>query len=120
LNARPTIYIAGPMRGYAEYNFPAFDAAAKAWRKAGWIVINPAELDRVAGIHEYTDPLPEGFLRAALKRDLEAICSADAIGLLPGWEPSGGVKVEKTLAEFLKLPVLDATAPVNAEAWQWK
>jgi hypothetical protein len=106
-----TIYIAGPMRGYSEYNFPAFDAAAKAWRKAGWTVISPAELDRVAGVHEFTDPLPPGFLRDAMRRDMLAICSCDAIALLPGWEASSGVKVEKTLADFLGLRVLDAMTP---------
>lgn len=37
------VYIAGPMTGLPEYNFPAFHAAAKAWRDAGWEVLNPAE-----------------------------------------------------------------------------
>jgi hypothetical protein len=101
----PKVYIAGPMRGYPEYNFPAFDAAARQWRKAGWDVVNPAELDRVAGVHEFTDPLPAGFLRDAMKRDLVAICECDAIALLPGWEQSSGVKVELTLANLLQLSV---------------
>ncbi len=100
------VYIAGPMRDYEEYNFPAFDAAARRMRKAGWDVINPAEMDRVNGVHEFTDPLPVGFLRHAMSRDLRAICECDAIYLLKGWELSRGVKVELTLAEFLGLTVL--------------
>lgn len=100
------VYIAGPMRGYPEYNFPAFDAAAKDWRRAGHDVVNPAELDRVDGVHEFTDPLPSGFLRDAMRRDLVAICKCDAIVLLPGWEASSGVKVELALAELLKLQTI--------------
>ena len=107
------VYIAGPMRGYPEFNFPAFDAAAKAWRKAGWTVINPAELDRVEGIHEFTDPLPPGFARQAMTRDCTAICRSDAVALLPGWEESAGVKVELTLARYLGLSILDALEVKN-------
>ena len=103
-----TIYIAGPMRGIPEYNFPAFDAAAKRFRKAGWAVINPPELDRVEGIHEFTDPLPEGFMRQAMTRDLAAICRCDAIALLPGWTRSAGCAVEKKLGDLLGLDYYDA------------
>ena len=56
----PTIYIAGPMRGVEEYNYPAFDRQAAALEKQGWQVINPAEMDRddekpINGPHEF-DP----------------------------------------------------------------
>lgn len=100
------LYVAGPMRGIPLYNFPAFDAAALALRKRGYDVVNPAELDRVAGTHEHTDPLPDGFLREAMKRDLSAICDCDGIALLDGWEKSQGVGVERHLAGFLDLATL--------------
>jgi hypothetical protein len=102
------IYIAGPMRSIEFYNFPAFDAAAERLRAAGHDPVNPADLDRAVGVNEHTEPLPEGFLRGAMKRDLSAICDCDAIALLPGWERSAGVKVELTLARFLGLQVIDA------------
>lgn len=102
------IYIAGPMRGYEKYNFPAFDEASERFRRAGWEVINPAELDRAVGVHETTDPLPEGFLRGAMERDLKAICGCDAIALLPGWRKSSGVGVELALANLLGLAVINA------------
>jgi len=102
------VYIAGPMRGYKEYNFPAFDEASKRFRKAGWFVYSPAELDRAQGIHEYTKKLPNGFLRDAMKRDTAAICECDAIALLPGWEHSEGTHVELTLAGLLELDTYDA------------
>jgi len=100
------VYIAGPMRGIKEYNFPAFDYAAKRLRQAGHEAINPAELDRVVGIHEWTNPLPEDFMRTAMKRDLIAICDeAEGMVLLPGWTKSSGVKVEHELADCLGLTV---------------
>ena len=42
---KPTIYIAGPMRGIEDFNFPAFDRQEELLKKQGWVVINPAELD---------------------------------------------------------------------------
>ena len=111
------IYVAGPMRFYAEHNFPAFDAAAKELRRAGWEVVSPAELDRLAHVHEFTDPLPPGFLRQAMKRDLASICDCDALCLLPGWEQSAGSQVELTLAKFLGLTIYDT---ISKAAEQWK
>jgi hypothetical protein len=102
------IYIAGPMRGIENYNFPAFDAAAKRLRAAGHDPVNPADLDRAIGVNETTVPLPEGFLRGAMKRDLGEICDCDAIAVLPGWEKSAGTVVELALAKLLGLPILDA------------
>lgn len=37
------LYLAGPMTGLPDFNYPAFHAAAAAWRAAGWTVANPAE-----------------------------------------------------------------------------
>ncbi|MGB3485339.1 MAG: DUF4406 domain-containing protein [Mycobacterium sp.] len=39
------IYVAGPMRGIPEFNFPAFHAAAAKLRADGHHVFNPAERD---------------------------------------------------------------------------
>ena len=40
------IYIAGPMTGYAEMNFPAFNTAAARVRALGHEAVNPVEIDR--------------------------------------------------------------------------
>lgn len=39
------VYVAGPMRGIPEFNFPAFNLAAKNLRADGHVVFNPAERD---------------------------------------------------------------------------
>ena len=78
---KPTIYIAGPMRGIEDFNFPAFDRQEELLKKQGWVVINPAELDRQNGSPETgpmeydptTDYEDREFMRDALKRDLTVI-----------------------------------------------
>lgn len=96
---RTKLYLAGPMRGYDLYNFPAFDEAAARLRVAGYTVISPAELDRAVGFDERTtEPLPDDFMPAATRRDVEALLKVDGIALLPGWERSTGARLELAIA----------------------
>ena len=78
------IYIAGPMRGYEDYNFPAFDAAAEILQAAGNEVVNPAQMDRDIGFDPKTAEVSAEFLRDAMRRDLAAICECDGIAMLDG------------------------------------
>jgi hypothetical protein len=111
------IYLAGPMRGYANFNFPAFDFAAAKLRSYGHEVFSPAERDR--NLHgtalennatgdEKEATAKVGFsLRDALAADTDWIArSADAIALLPGWEKSKGAGAEYALAQALGHTVL--------------
>jgi hypothetical protein len=104
------IYIAGPMTGLPEYNFPAFDKAADILTESGHHVFNPAQNDRDHGFNatglEGHEAEQLGFsLRRALKQDLSWICDhAEALVLLEGWERSRGVRAEMALAEALGLP----------------
>lgn len=116
---KKTIYIAGPMRGYPQFNFPAFDCAASKWMLRGWKVLNPAQMDRDIGLDENKpETVDAAFIRKAIARDLDAIAgSADAIAVLPGWEKSKGANLEVGLARFLGLPVMHAdTGELIAEA----
>jgi hypothetical protein len=97
------VYIAGPMTGIEDYNFPAFNAAADSWRAVGWDVINPAELDGEDTSH------PWDFY---LRRDLKLLVDCDAIAQLPGWENSKGARLETHVAEALGLSVYDALKPI--------
>ena len=87
-------YIAGPMRGIDQFNFPAFDEAAANLRSIGWTVFSPAEHDRESGFDETRNTL-EGFdIKQAFQWDCNRVCEADFIVLLPGWEKSQGVAAE--------------------------
>jgi hypothetical protein len=103
------IYIAGPMRDYDKYNFPAFDIAEHALAKEGWLPISPASLDRM---YEGWNPYPPEDLeidydlkRRVMQRDLACIFECDAIYMLEGWGKSSGARVERALAEFLGLEI---------------
>jgi hypothetical protein len=106
------IYLAGPMRGIPDFNYPAFDRGAALLRSFGHEVFNPAEHDRETG-HDLTgstgteDLASLGFdLRAALGADLAWICTtADAVAVLPGWENSKGARAEVATALALGLVV---------------
>lgn len=107
------IYLAGPMRGIPEFNFPAFFAAAQMLRAMGHTVFSPAEKDNErhgtdiskgnATGDEAQATKEHGFnLREALALDLDFICrEADAVALLPGWERSKGATAEKATADAL-------------------
>lgn len=112
------IYIAGPMRGIPNFNFPAFFGAEADLIKLGHEVFNPAARDNLRhgvdiGAGNHTGSVEQaaqehGFnLRDALAHDLKYICrEADGIALLPGWEKSKGAVAEKSAAEALGLHVI--------------
>lgn len=97
------LYIAGPMRGYDQFNFPAFDEAAARLRSFGYEIVNPAEIDRELGFDETTNDLSKfeelGGMAAAMHRDFGAILDCDGIALLPGWEHSSGARAELFVAQ---------------------
>ena len=95
------VYIAGPMTGLPEYNYPAFHAAAAHARTLGYEVINPA--DNFDG--DTTLPWAT-YLRQALRQVLDA----DAIVVLPGWESSKGAQLETHVARTLAMPVIELAA----------
>lgn len=121
-----TVYVAGPMRGYDKFNFPAFDEAAARFRAAGWHVLSPAEMDREIGFDEHRNSLDGFDLHAAIDRDLAAIRSlnatnGDAIAVLPGWHKSKGARAERALGEWLGLQILDAVTMTPAtEVASWR
>lgn len=112
------IYLAGPMRGKPEFNFPAFYKAAKVLEYSGHIVFNPAKRDNelhgtdiskgnMNGDEELAKR-DHGFdRRAALCHSLTWICQhAEGIAMLPGWEDSRGAVAELATAEAIGLEVI--------------
>lgn len=99
LKLKPTLYLAGPMSGLPEFNFPAFHQAAAELRSRGYTVINPAELD------DGDTSKPWDYY---MRRDLKMLVDADAVAVLPGWRKSKGASLEVHVAQALGMPVLDA------------
>ena len=86
---RQAAYVAGPMTGHPDMNFPAFKAATKFLRQSGMFarVICPTECcpDANAAWHD------------AMKLDIAAAMTADSVVLLPGWPTSKGATLEAFL-----------------------
>lgn len=111
---KATIYVAGPMRGYVNFNYEAFDRQTDMLRKQGWEVISPAEMDRDISAPssdpmEYdpqTNYIDQEFMREALGRDLAIICEdCTAVYMMSGWEKSRGAKAEWHTAKALGLEI---------------
>lgn len=94
------IYIAGPMRGRPQLNFPAFHKAASELRRDGWEVLSPAEMDAMSpGIS------PEAH-RSHCLRDIAAISLCDAVFFLDGWHYSIGARAEMACAKWMQLEIV--------------
>jgi Domain of unknown function (DUF4406) len=101
-------YLAGPMTGYAQFNFPLFHEAAKALRSEGLEIISPAELDS-AKIKKAAKASKDGKLingkiggetwGQILARDVEVVADqVDGIVFLPKWPDSKGARLEAFVA----------------------
>lgn len=117
-------YIAGPMSGIPQFNFPLFHAAAAALRAQGFDIVSPAETDP-EDVREAAMASPDGKYGAdgkvghetwgdMLARDVKQLADGverqwidgadpefsatrlpiDGIAFLPGWENSKGARLE--------------------------
>ena len=94
----PRIYLAGPMTGLPEFNYPAFHAEASRLRQLGYHVENPAEIN------------PEGGSWAdCMRRDIPQLLTCDSLALLPGWDKSKGARLEYHVASELGMQVFTAS-----------
>jgi hypothetical protein len=104
------VYIAGPMRGIPQLNYPAFFAAKEHLESLGHQVVCPPMMDRALGYADWENaPIPNvtpAQLREMMLIDLVAISHCDAVYLLKGWSNSRGCAVEVAYAEFLGIPFL--------------
>jgi nucleoside 2-deoxyribosyltransferase len=115
------IYLAGPMRGYADNNVAAFNHAATALRTLGHAVWSPAEHDQKLSV----DDSP-GFIREVFRRDLDALLQQEAVVLLDGWNRSHGAALERHAADVVGMPVFlfeprveGSLVPVSTHDWRW-
>lgn len=91
-------YVAGPMTGLPEYNFPAFFEAEALLRAEGWHVENPAQ-HGVVGEATWAD---------YMLFDLGRLVTCSTLYLLPNWSKSRGASIEVRIARELGLSLMFA------------
>ena len=89
------LYVAGPMTGLLEFNYPAFNAAADDLRAKGHAVLNPADIETVR---------PQAW-DWYMRRAIAMVVQAEGLAMLPGWENSKGARLEHTIGVALKLDI---------------
>jgi len=93
-----TVYLAGPMTGIKNHNYPRFFRGEARLKKYGYKVINPARLNKAG----------ENWV-SCLRNDLHHIVTkCDTIALLKGWQFSEGARLELAVAIRLKFKIIDA------------
>lgn len=97
-------YLAGPMTGLPEFNYPQFHEVANELRARRLTVVNPAENDTGAFDVAFGKPW-EYYMRLALR----GLTVCDEVCLLPGWQDSRGARLERLVAEALGMRV-----------WRWE
>lgn len=100
------VYVAGPMTGLPEFNFPAFFKAQEQFELAGFEVVNPAKHD--LDVWGDIESVAKNFnYRDCLSWDMEQICKrCTHIAMLPGWENSKGANAEYYTAKALGLKII--------------
>jgi nucleoside 2-deoxyribosyltransferase len=113
-NPGATVYLAGPMSGIPEYNFPAFRAGARELRDDYRLtVLSPVEMDEAEGFdasHADAHIVPgDADWSTFLARDVKVVAGADvqAVVVLDGWENSQGSALETQVAQRLGKPVFE-------------
>lgn len=113
------LYVAGPMTGIPQFNFPVFDEATKTLRDAGHTIITPSELDNPETRKQALDS-PDGAPGSGtsngetwgdfLARDVKLLADEpdlDGIACLPGWTGSRGARLEVFVALLCKKKIFE-------------
>jgi hypothetical protein len=102
------VYIAGPMTGYENYNFAAFNAEAERLRGQGLHVENPADHGVVSSA-DWAD---------YLRYDIGRLATCERIHLLPGWSKSKGATLEVHIAQALGMTIsyAEGAEPAHSNA----
>ena len=102
--SKTRIFIAGPMRGYENYNFKKFDYTEEFLRRSGFDVVNPARISRKFKESEVNSDIAVYNKMVDMQQDVERTCNA--ILLLDGWQWSKGVALEINTASELGMQFL--------------
>lgn len=106
------LYLAGPMSGIADLNFPLFHAEAARLRALGYDVVNPAEInggaDEVVACAAMTAERYQKHWRKCMRRDITELMTVDGVATLPNWANSRSASLEVDIASRLGMPVYSA------------
>ena len=96
INKKIRVYLSGAMSGHKDFNYPAFNEAAKLLREIGYEVFNPAE--------SYAGDTSLPF-ETYMREDIKQLLKADEIIVLDGWASSVGATTEVLIGLSLGLPI---------------
>lgn len=98
------VYIAGPMTGHEDFNYPAFHAAGDMLAEYGFNFISGAH----KGGECDTPPAPgeEKPWKDYMRKAVQDLSYCDLIYLLDGWEDSRGARLEVEIAQSIGIPRL--------------
>lgn len=110
------IYLAGPMSGIKDHNYPAFHAATKRLRELGHQVINPAEVNPDTACLQ--GETPEDLWRRCMRRDIPELLTCNTIVVLPGWIKSRGARLEVAIAIAMGFTIIDYASWKALSPWR--
>lgn len=109
-----TIYIAGPMTGLPENNYPAFNTAEQQLRAAGYDVLNPVTSSSRSDAPVIPDAIDDMRWDDYMRNGINQLIRADGIALLPDWFKSKGARIEEGIAQQLGMIVRDVDGWLHA------
>lgn len=128
------VYVSGPMRGYLDYNFPAFYRAEDVLKQLGHDVFSPArrDADKYGPWDDGTTPHEIGRylfdtegdnfdIREAMAADLDYIIRhAEIVVSLPGTGRSTGYAAEAAAARSVGVPVVALTEFLESQGYDYR
>lgn len=97
------LYVAGPMSGLPEFNFPEFARVTAELRAAGYEVVSPAETGVTAAV-QWEKPYTQ-----CLRESLLLLLQCEGVATLNGWQRSAGASLEVRVATTLDMPLKNYT-----------
>ncbi len=102
------LYLAGPMTGHPDLNFPAFHAAAASLRALGHDIVSPAEInggaDELVACAAMSPEQQKAHWKACMRKDIAHLVTCEGVVLLPGWLGSRGARQEHSIAIGIEMP----------------
>lgn len=106
-------YLAGPMTGYAKFNFPLFTEVTSGLRYLGYDITSPVETDEPdmqeiawkSETGEHDEQFKETWGEVLAKDVLLIADSMESVILLPQWNKSKGARLEVFVAVLCGYPI---------------